>query len=96
MNPTETIMLKDFILEQRSFNKTILDEVHSLNRGIYGDSKNGVKGLIDRQNEDDIRIAALETDVHKLKGFRKQIVWTGAGFLAGLQALWEWIKWKSK
>jgi len=96
MNPSETIMLKEFIVEQKAFNKTILDEVHTINRGLYGDAKNGVKGLIIRQDEDDRRIEALEKEVGKLKGFRNKVIWTGAGFVAGLQGLWEFIKWKSK
>lgn len=93
MNPTESIMLKDFIMEQRSFNKTILDEVHTIKRGLYGDPLNGTQGLIQRQESDEKRIEALEGSV---KTLRQRMIWTGAGFLVGVQSLWEWIKWKSK
>lgn len=86
-------MLKEFILEQRSFNKEILDEVHTIRRGVYGDKINGVRGLIQRQDDDERRIDALETSV---KSMRQKAIWTGAGFIVGLQSLWEFIKWKSK
>lgn len=89
-------MLKEFIIEQKAFNKTILDEVHALNRGIYGDAKNGTPGLLQRQDRDEKRIETIEGELVKLKGFRNKVIWTGAGFVAGIQGLWELIKWKSK
>jgi len=93
-------MLKEFIEDYKEFKVTILNEVHSLNRGLYGDPKNGVKGLIQRQDDDERRISQLEQDTKEIKssvkGIRNKLIWSGAGFVAGLQALWEFVKWKSK
>lgn len=96
MTPTETGMLREFIAEQKAFNKTILDEVHTLNRGLYGDQKNGVKGLVQRQEEDESARFDMKKEIHQLKGFRNKMIWTGVGFIAGIQGIWELIKWKAR
>lgn len=100
MDAGETTMLREFIEDYKVFKVTILNEVGSIKRGVYGDSVNGVRGLIQRQDEDEKRIRQLEQDTKEIKasvkGFRNKLIWTGAGFVAGLQALWEFIKWKSK
>lgn len=96
MDAQEHTILFDFVKEQRvmnseqrTFNKTIMDEVRTIKRGMYGDSENGVKGLIQRQEED-------EKQIKELKGFRNKMIWAGSGLVLGVQGIWEFIKWKSK
>lgn len=89
-------MLRDYIQRQESFNKTILDEVHTIKRGLYGDTINSVKGLVDRQNDDERERADMKKDITMLKGFRARMIWSGAGFLAAIQGVYEFIKWKAR
>jgi len=68
---------------------TIGDDVEDLKRGVHGDKVNKTKGLIDRQEEDEKRITALENKN------RNEKYWIG-GFSAaaslGLPWLIEWLK----
>src|SRR6185295_18143589 len=53
-------MLEGFIDTQKAHNKNILDDVHTIKRGVYGDEKNKVKGLIQTDIEQHERIKSLE------------------------------------
>lgn len=64
--------------------------IESLARGLYGDEKNKIKGLVDRQTH-------LETEFESLKEFLnaelaalrvrlKKFAWFGSGILVGLEA----------
>lgn len=96
MDAQEHAVLFEFVKEQRIFNgevrnfmKTSMDEIKTIKRGMYGDSANGVKGLIQRQEED-------EAKIKKLEGFRNRMIWFGSGIVIGLQAIVEFFKFKSK
>lgn len=59
-------------------------EVQEIHRGVYGDKKNGVKGLIDTDKEQHERIKSLEDT-------RKKGLWIGSGVLLALQGVWHLI-----
>lgn len=62
----------------------IHNDVDELRRGIYGDPKNKVKGLIDTDREQHERIKSLEDT-------RKKGLWVGGGILLALQGFWHLI-----
>jgi hypothetical protein len=67
---------------------SIKEDMEDVKLGIYGNEKNKVLGLLDRQIKDEERIEKLET-------FRKKAMWIGTGFVAALQAIgiavWEFF-----
>lgn len=63
----------------------VTTEIETVKRGIYGDEKNKVKGLLERQATDESRLHKLEQKQYKT------FVWGGV-ILTGLQMLWNIIK----
>lgn len=67
----------------------ILTEVEKINRGLYGDPENKVKGLMQEHYE-------LKDDVQKIKENEKKKAWFIAAFSSGasfgLPYLWELVK----
>lgn len=59
-------------------------KVDKLERGVYGDPDNKVKGLIDTDREQHERIKSLEDT-------RKKGLWVGGGILLALQGFWHLI-----
>lgn len=74
-----------FISKFDQFADTTRGELETIKRGIYGDERNQVKGLIERQTEQDKRISRLEKIHYKV------IVWE-AIILAALQLIWNFIQ----
>lgn len=60
-------------------------EIHTIKRGIYGDEQNRVKGLIDTDQEQHIRIKNLEET-------KKQAVWFFGGMLIVIEIVWQFLK----
>lgn len=60
-------------------------ELANIKRGVYGDQVNGVKGLIERQNEDEERMDKMERVLYKTA------VWLGV-IVIGLDAIWNIVK----
>lgn len=73
MNSDESQLLRD-----------IRDEVQEIRRGLYGDPVNKVRGLVQRQEEDEVRI-------DKLEEFRKRIIWVWGIVVTAVVALWELV-----
>jgi hypothetical protein len=65
------------------------DKVESIDRGLYGDAKNKVVGLMQKQFEVEDRVKVLEDK-------DKKRVWMVAGFSSAasftLPMLWDWFK----
>lgn len=51
---------------------TMSTEIHTISRGVYGDEKNGVKGLIQTNQEQ-------QSDIDILKLDKKKLIWTVCG-----------------
>jgi hypothetical protein len=77
------------------FHREMREDMAVLKRGVYGDERNNVKGLLRRQDEDDDRLTAMEDRVETVerKAWRINIliglVWVAIG------AFWEFIKGKA-
>jgi len=67
--------------------KRIETEVHTIKRGVYGDKDNDVKGLIQTDREQEMRIKSLEDT-------KKQAIWFGGGALIIIELVWQFIKGK--
>lgn len=66
----------------------IKEDMEDVKLGIYGNERNKVLGLLDRQSKDEDRI-------EKLESFKKKAIWMGTGFAAAVQAIgitiWEFF-----
>lgn len=74
-------------LDQEYFDKKFNGlniKVDKLERGVYGDPDNKVKGLIDTDRDQHERIKSLEDT-------RKKGLWVGGGILLALQGVWHLI-----
>ena len=71
------------IREIRDMVQTIQNDVHTIKRGVYGDPKNKVRGLIETDLEQHDRIKTLEE--HRKKAF-----WILTGLLIAVEIL-GWI-----
>lgn len=80
----------------------ILEQLDTLNirserveRGMYGDPENNVKGLIQRQDEDEANTNDIGVRLEKLEANKRTIVkaagWLGGGSASAL-ALWQMLK----
>ena len=65
----------------------IKSEVDAINRGLYGDPKNKVPGLLDRQDIDERRISAIENN-------QKKFFAIVGGIVVVLEVAWNFIKHK--
>lgn len=69
--------------------EAISDHVESIDRGLYGDPKNKVPGLMQQLYE-------TKEEVQVLKDKDKKRTWMIAGFSSAasltLPVLWEWVK----
>jgi hypothetical protein len=65
------------------------DKVESIDRGLYGDAKNKVVGLMQKQFEVEDRVKVLEDK-------DKKRMWIAAGFSSAITlvvpVVWDWIK----
>jgi hypothetical protein len=64
-------------------------EVDTIKRGIYGDQKNKVAGLIDRQDLDERRISAIEGNQ---KRFFAVLGMIGVAVQVVLNLVWDYVK----
>lgn len=62
--------------------------IDNIDRGVYGDKPNKIPGLIDRQNADEERIAALEKNMVS----KKTVYAWVAGLSSGVAAIGHTIK----
>ena len=94
MSTNENDKLDAFISEFRKFADKTGQSLAKLDRGVYGDKDNKTPGLIDRQIEDEKRIAALEEANKKRTWIMigASAVMSGLTFLVSL--LWEAFKQK--
>jgi hypothetical protein len=60
-------------------------EIQTIKRGVYGDQQNKVKGLIQTDLEQHVRIKKLE-DV------KKKAIWIAAGFILAVEGIMALIK----
>jgi hypothetical protein len=65
--------------------ESMMDELASIKRGIYGDEKNKYQGLIDRQDRDERRIDAIENRQWKS-------AFIIGGLLVVLEVAWNYLK----
>lgn len=61
--------------EENSILQEILEEVHTIKRGLYGDEKNKTKGLIQKQEEDHARFEKNEARISSLEESRTKLKW---------------------
>lgn len=66
--------------------KIIEDDVETIELGVYGDTKNEVKGLIQNVRE-------LQKAVQKLQDQWKKVVYFSAGGVAVIEIVWRVLKW---
>jgi hypothetical protein len=90
---------EDYKRSQFDIDAGINSKLEQILRGLYGDDRNGQKGLIQRQSEDEGRFSIVEEQFEQVdkrltqvenKQYR-QFVWL-AGILAALQVVWNLIK----
>lgn len=74
------------------FQKEMRDDMAVLKRGVYGDAANGVKGLIQRQNEDEAWRATIEARQDKTDRKLWKIGATMGAFVAGLDFAIMYVK----
>jgi hypothetical protein len=65
--------------------KELATETAEIKRGVYGDAKNQVPGLIQTDRNQDERLTSLENT-------RSKFIWWTAGALAAVEGVWHWIK----
>lgn len=70
----------NFMALQETQNIKVLEEIGTINRGVYGDKPNGTLGLLTRQD-------TVERDVRRLKNNQARAAAWGAGFVVGLNAI---------
>lgn len=80
---------KDKLDELLSMTMEIKNDVDAINRGLYGDPKNKVSGLIDRQDMDERRIAAIEGNQKK---FFAVLGFIGVAVQVALNLVWDYVK----
>lgn len=69
--------------------KQLLEEIH---RGLYGDEKNGMLGLIERQKIDEEIRADHEARINNLERFKKGMVWLSGVLATFLTSVLSWKK----
>jgi hypothetical protein len=74
------IRVNNFINSQERQNFKVLEDLGTINRGVYGDEPNGVEGLITRQD-------GTEKDVTKLKSSQVKAIAWGSGFVVGVNVI---------
>lgn len=73
--------------------RKMIEEIH---RGLYGDEKNGVEGLIARQTKDEEIREDQEKRISSLEGWRKRVMWiVGCMMTLGSTVTLNWDKIKS-
>jgi len=65
--------------------KRMEEEIHTIKRGVYGDEPNQVKGLIQTDREQHLRIKKLEDG-------RRKFLYFGAGVLAVVEIIIQLVK----
>ena len=62
-----------------------------IERGVYGDAANGVKGLIEHHRETDVRIGNIERWVTASKMKVAYVSGFVAAIMIGIRMFWEWL-----
>lgn len=69
-----TTLIKNF----DAFSKDVIRRLDEVRRALYGDEKNAVLGLLERQKNDEVRLASLDKDLSKaneeIKILKAQVV----------------------
>lgn len=60
-------------------------DVQTIKRGVYGDQQNKVKGLIQTDQEQHLRIK-------KLENVKSKVIWIGLGIILAFEAIIAFIK----
>lgn len=72
------------------------ENVDTIKRGVYGDPTNGVKGLIQKQEDDHARFERNEGRIAKLEAFKVKATWIWTAFstsvFLALEFAGDWIK----
>lgn len=71
--------VNEFMLNQSLVNTNLTNDLGEVKRGVYGDIKNKVPGLIDRQG-------TMETDLKTVKGRQRKVYFTAGGIILGFNA----------
>lgn len=74
------------------FAKETRHELETIKRGIYGDPKNKVLGLIERQDNDEQRMDESDKRMTKIENKQYKIGLLLAGILMGVDVIWNFIK----
>jgi hypothetical protein len=74
-----------FATSQEVANTKLSEDVEEVRRGLYGDPKNEVVGVI-------VKIKTMDTSVKALKAFKARAVYWGTGVLVGVNAAIYFIK----
>jgi len=62
-------------------------QINTIQRGVYGDSKNEVKGLIQIVRD-------IEKTVKQIQDYRKKVIYFSGGALAVIEIIVQIVKWK--
>lgn len=74
-----------FVTSQEVANTKLSEDVEEVKRGLYGDPKNEVVGVIGK-------IKSMDTIVKSLKSFNARAMYWGTGVLVGINAAIYFIK----
>jgi hypothetical protein len=77
--------MNNFATSQEIVNTKVSEDMDELKRGLYGDPKNKVSGLIDRQTKS-------ESDIKGIKTRNARLGWYGAGFITAINGIIYFIK----
>lgn len=84
--------IDDLSLTQLTFHGSVHEDLKTIKRGIYGDEKNEVKGLIERQNADDEKIKRLHKRIDVVEKKQNWFMAIASGLMIGLQLAANYFK----
>jgi hypothetical protein len=73
---------ESFNKEQATQTQNILNEMSEVKRALYGDEKNLVLGLMERQLKDEVRLTKLENT-------KKHVIWFTLGAITVIETIWK-------
>lgn len=75
-----------------TFAREMRDDMATLKRGVYGDPANKVKGLLQRQDDDDEWKEGIEDRIEKSERKQWKLSVMVTGLLVGMDAAWNFFK----
>lgn len=88
MSADETRDLKEYF--ESHFDR-LESKVDKISRGMYGDSENKVLGLIQKQEDDQLRFQLNESRLEKLEGIVKAAKWIWVAITTSVSLVWIFI-----